>query len=160
MLCGAAAICSASRMRFSLGTISSDFLRFSRVDPKARVHAERQYFTEGETIMEKLTVYRENGYEIGVKLSGNLEKYALDFLHIFNNVKERDGLIRVWNDYGSTVYVVCDEDTHEACREYLEQFGEIKSDRPVQLMRVDGIANNISYDFDKYDDIILDPVID
>ena len=110
--------------------------------------------------MEKLTVYREDGYEVGVELSGNLEKYALDFLHIFNNVKERNGLIRVWNDYNRTVYVVCDEGTHDALCEYLSQFGEIKSDRHVQLMRVDGIANSISYDFDKYYDIILDPVID
>lgn len=110
--------------------------------------------------MEKLTVYRENGYEVGVELSGNLEKYALDFLHIFNNVKERDGLIRVWNDYNRTVYVVCDEDTHDALREYLSQFGTIKSDNPVQLIRVDSLASDISYDFDKFYDIILDPVLD
>lgn len=110
--------------------------------------------------MEKLTVYRENGYEVGVELSHDLEKYALDFLHIFNNVKERDGLIRVWNDYNNGVYVVCDEDTHEALREYLSQFGKIKSDNPVQLIRVDGLANDISYDLDKFYDVILDPVID
>lgn len=110
--------------------------------------------------MEKLTVYRENGYEVGVELSRDLGKYALDFLHIFNNVKERDGLIRVWNDYNNGVYVVCDEDTREALREYLSQFGKIKSDNPVQLIRVDSIASNISYDLDKFFDIILDPVLD
>ena len=125
-------------------------LRFSRVDPKARVHAERQYFTEGEN----------NNFEVGVELSHNLEKYALDFLHIFNNVKERDGLIRVWNDYKNGVYVVCDEDTHDALREYLSQFGTIKYDEPVQLLRVDSLASYISYDLDKFTDIILDPVLD
>ena len=112
--------------------------------------------------VNKLTVYREDGWEVGVELSSNLEKYAVDFLHIFNNVKEQDGLIRIWNNYGNTVYVVSDDDTHDALVKYLKQFGEIKSDRRVQLMRVDTMASydNISYDFDKYDDLVLSPVLD
>ena len=109
---------------------------------------------------EKLTVYREDGFEIGVELSGKLEKYAVDFLHIFNNVKEHPGLIRVWNDYGNTVYVVCTEEMHGPCREYLEQFGTIKSDRKVQIINVDTIATDINCDYSKYDDLILNPVID
>lgn len=109
---------------------------------------------------EKIAVYREDGYEVGVELSHDLNQYALDFLHIFNNVKSQDGLIRVWNDYNNTVYVVSDEDTHNALVEYLKQFGEIKSDRLVQLLRVDSFASEIDYDLDKYDDLVLDPVLD
>ena len=109
---------------------------------------------------EKLTVYREDGWEVGVELSSNLEKYAVDFLHIFNNVKEQNGLIRVWNNYGNTVYVVSDEDTHDALVEYLKQFGEIKADRRVQIMRVDTWDCDVRYDYDKYEELVLSPVLD
>ena len=109
---------------------------------------------------ENIKVYREDGYEVGVKLSGDINKYALDFLHIFNNVKSHDGLIRVWNDYGSKVYVVSNEEDHDALVQYLEQFGEIVSDRPVQLMMVDSFASEIEYDLDKYDELVLNPVIE
>ena len=97
-----------------------------------------------------------------MELSSNLEKYAVDFLHIFNNVKSQDGLIRIWNNYGNVVYVVSDDDTHDALVEYLKQFGEIKSDRRVQIMNVDTMASyhDISYDMDKYDDLVLSPVLD
>ena len=112
--------------------------------------------------VNKLTVYREDGWEVGVELSNNLEKYALDFLHFFNNVKEQDGLIRIWNNYGNIVYVVSDDDTHDALLEYLKQFGAIKSDRRVQIMRVDAMDSydNIRYDYDKYYDLVLSPILD
>ena len=111
--------------------------------------------------MQKLGTYREDGFEVGVELSWDINKYALDFLHIFNNVKEQSGLIRVWNDYGRNVYVVCDEETHEACKQYLEQFGKIVSDNPVEIIRVDTwTRNHVSYDLDKYYDLILDSNID
>ena len=111
---------------------------------------------------DKLTVYREDGWEVGVELSANLEKYAVDFLHIFNNVKTEDGLIRIWNNYGNTVYVVSDEDTHEALVEYLKQFGKIKCDRRVQIMHVDTMAcfESIQYDLDKYEELVLSPILD
>lgn len=109
---------------------------------------------------ERLTVYRVNGYEVSVELSNDINKYALDFLHIFNNVKEQDGLIRIWSNYGNRVYVVSDEETHEALVKYLSQFGEIKSDNLVQIMKVDSWASNLNYDLDKYDELILDPVLD
>ena len=111
---------------------------------------------------EKLTVYREDGFEVGVELSSKLEKYAMDFLHIFNNVKGEDWLIRIWNNYGNTVYVTCngEEENHHALVEYLKQFGEIKSDRKVQVIYVDSWASDIHCDYDKYDDLILCPVLD
>lgn len=117
------------------------------------------------TKTERIPVIKMPGHEVGVKLSNDINKYALDFLHIFNNVKEHSGLIRVWNDYRNSVYVVCNEEMHEATREYLSQFGEVHYDRPVQIVRLPDYDSNFNpvkaweYDMDKYDDIVVDPGI-
>ena len=113
-------------------------------------------------MMERIKVYREDGFEVWVELSHDLNKYAMDFLHIFNNVKGEDWLIRVWNDYGNTVYVTCkdESDCHKALVEYLSQFGTIRSDRRVQIMYVDAFGSDIECDYEKYHDLILCPVLD
>ena len=109
--------------------------------------------------IERLKASRSLGFEVGVELSGDLQQYALDFLHIFNNVKSDNDLIRVWNDYGKIVYVVCRENAHSPLIEYLAQFGKIVHDDPVEIMTI-GDGFMIEYDTNKFTDLILDPNID
>ena len=115
---------------------------------------------------ERVPVTKKKGREVGVKLSRDINKYAMDFLHIFNNVKSQEGLIRVWNDYTNKVYVVCTEEMHDALRDYLSQFGEVCYDRPVQIVHFSDYDSNFNpvkaweYDMEKFDDLVVDPCID
>ena len=93
------------------------------------------------------------GFEISVWIEGTIEEYALSFLHIFNNVKDNDELVRVTNDYGSNVSVVCYADALDQTKKYLEQFGKI-TDVSSALIAVCG--DDIEYDYSKYDVIACD----
>lgn len=64
--------------------------------------------------------------QITVSLDGNLEKYALSFLHIWNNAREYPEMFyKVENNSGNDVIVTCRPKDAENIKEYLEQFGEI-----------------------------------
>lgn len=107
--------------------------------------------------MKKVMVNTFDAYEINVDLGNNLQEYAMKFLKIFNNVKSSKELIRVTNDYGNGVQVVCVEDALDAAKEFLSWFGEIKSVEKVQCIKIE---EDIEYDFDKYEDQIVVPWMD
>ena len=70
---------------------------------------------------------KEKAVQIAVNLDGDIQKYALSFLHIWNNAREYPSTFyKVENISASNaVFVTCNPDDVEKVKEYLEQFGEI-----------------------------------
>lgn len=69
---------------------------------------------------------KEKATRITVRLEGDVQKYALSFLHIWNNAREYPNMFyRVENNSGNNVYITCRTKDAESITEYLEQFGEI-----------------------------------
>lgn len=105
----------------------------------------------------KTDVYELEGYAITVSVEGNIEEYAKNFLHIFNNVRESKELVKVKNYYGSNdVTVYCELDSKDALIKYLGNFGEIKGCEKVLMYQME----EPDYDFDKYYDAVIIPTFD
>ena len=104
--------------------------------------------------VEKKPVEFTKGFEVTVRIDGTVQEYAMSFLHIFNNVKENDELVRVTNDYKNNVSVVCYADALEATKSYLRQFGEIAE--VCSALIVSLAEEDIEYDYSKYDTIACD----
>jgi hypothetical protein len=60
-----------------------------------------------------------------VQMSDNIADYAKDFLAIYNNVKSNSELLKMYNDYGNCVYLVCEPNVQKTAKDFLSQFGEI-----------------------------------
>lgn len=103
--------------------------------------------------VESKPIKYSKGFEVTVRIDGPIEEYAIRFLHIFNNVKENDELVRVTNDYGNNVSVVCYADSLEETKKYLQQFGEIVE---VCSALIVSFGEDIEYDYTKYDVIACD----
>ena len=102
--------------------------------------------------MKNITMKAEQfvGYAVSVKLADNLEQYAKDFLHIFNNVREASELLAIRNYDGSNcVTVYCEPDSKDDLIAYLENFGEIKRCEEAIMLQVDECTLP-DYDFVKY----------
>lgn len=94
------------------------------------------------------------GCAVTVEIEGSIQEYAENFLHIFNNVRENEGLFKVKNYYGSNeVTVYCDMDSKDKLTKYLQAFGKIKSCEKVLMYQIE----EPDYDFDKYYDAIVIP---
>ena len=94
------------------------------------------------------------GWEIAVEVKGTVQEYALALLHIFNNVREDEDLVRVTNASDSNViFVVCYDHVLDAARKYLAQFGEIKDISRALIVRCGG---DIAYDYLTYNTIACD----
>ena len=77
--------------------------------------------------MINLFYEKEKATQITVNLEGDVQKYALSFLHIWNNAREYPNMFyKVENMSASNkVFVTCRTEDAESIKEYLEQFGEI-----------------------------------
>ena len=105
----------------------------------------------------KINAVETEGYAVTVEVEGNVNEYAENFLHIFNNVRENKELLKVKNYYSSNdVTVYCDLDSKEALIKYLKMFGEIKSCEKVLMYQME----EPEFDFDKYNDVIVIPEFD
>lgn len=71
---------------------------------------------------------KEKAIQITVRLDGNVQEYALSFLHIWNNAREYPNkLYKVENISASNdIFVTCNPNWEWEAKEYLEQFGEIR----------------------------------
>lgn len=70
--------------------------------------------------------WKEPAYEITVTLSGTVEEYAMNFLHIFNNARESNHVYKCTNHYNSnnvTLWVA--PNMVDTVTDYLSQFGEV-----------------------------------
>jgi len=108
--------------------------------------------------MKKYAMSTFPAYEVNVVIEGNIQEYAINFLHIFNNVKTQEGLIRIANDYSNGVQVVCTEEMLEPTQEYLSQFGEIQHVAKVLCIKLEDDPDE--YDWRKYDDLVIVPWAD
>lgn len=69
---------------------------------------------------------KEKATRITVRLEGDTQRYALSFLHIWNNAREYPNMFyKVENNSGNDVYITCRTKDKESITEYLEQFGKI-----------------------------------
>lgn len=69
---------------------------------------------------------KEKATRITVRLEGDVQRYALSFLHIWNNAREYPNMFyKVENNSGNDVFVTCRTKDAESIAEYLEQFGKI-----------------------------------
>ena len=76
--------------------------------------------------MIKFTAEKVKVSRIRVTLSEDLQKYALDFLKISNNVRDNSELLMCGNYPGSNdVFVVCTESATEATVDWLGWFGKV-----------------------------------
>lgn len=98
--------------------------------------------------MGNIKYKRKIACRIRVDLGENIEDYAKSFLAIYNNVKNDKDLLKMYNDYGNNVYVVCEENVRDVAVQFLEQFGEVKSVDKVEV--VQPICFNFEYS-DDYD---------
>ena len=102
-------------------------------------------------------VYQSEGYAVTVEIEGNVKEYAESFLHIFNNVRQANELIKVKNYYGSNdVTVYCELDAKDNLVKYLKAFGKIKGYEKVLLLTME----EPDYDIEKYDDAVIVPEFD
>lgn len=81
----------------------------------------------------KLTSLVQTASRIKVKLDGDIQKYALSFLAIYNNVKSDADLLKVYNDYENSVYLVCVPEVEAEAVKFLSQFGEITRIDTIQV---------------------------
>ena len=104
-----------------------------------------------------MNVFETEGYAVTVDVEGSLEEFAINFLHIFNNVRENKELLKVRTNYDSNdVTVYCELDSKDALIKYLKMFGKIKGCEKVLMYQME----EPSYDYDKYDEIIVVPKFD
>ena len=95
----------------------------------------------------------EKAVRLTVKLSDDVQQYALDFLHIFNNVREHpDMLYKLENLEGTNlVFVTCCPGDVDAARWYLSQFGKITEEEIIYLVRI-----QVDFNWDLLDGDISD----
>lgn len=99
-----------------------------------------------------LKVQKDKAYRIEVQLPDNINEYATNFLAIYNNTRVDNRLLKMYNNYGSSVFVVVKEKDKEDAIDWLECFGEI-----VEVMEVKTITPIVPItcsdeDFDEYVD--------
>ena len=96
--------------------------------------------------MIKFEYEKRMATRIKVKLSDDIAEYAKSFLAIYNNVKNNRDLLKMYNDYGNYVYVVCETDVKDLAIKFLEQFGTIAFVENVEVIQP------TCYDYEYNDD--------
>lgn len=97
----------------------------------------------------KINAYTTEGYAVTVEIEA--KEYAENFLHIFNNVRANNDLIKVRNYYNDNdVTVYCKAEARDNLVNYLKAFGKIKGHEKVLIYQME----EPDYDIDKYYDIV------
>lgn len=85
--------------------------------------------------MLKFQHEKQKAIQFSVNLEGDTQKYALSFLHIWNNAREYPNMFyKVGNNSGNDVFVTCNPKYQKEIKEYLEQFGEIWDMEEINYM--------------------------
>ena len=90
---------------------------------------------------------KREAVRVKVGMSKNIDEYARGFLAIYNNVKNSQELLKMYNDYGDNVYVICEKDAQKATEEFLRQFGEVLSTEAIEVVQP------IGYDYEYREDL-------
>ena len=102
--------------------------------------------------MVKYSHEKQKAIQITVRLDGDVQGYALSFLHIWNNAREYpDMFYKVENNSGNDVYVTCRPKDAESIKEYLEQFGRI-----ILVEEINWIVISAQYDFNGWEELFGD----
>ena len=100
----------------------------------------------------EMNVFEMEGYAVTVEILGGMEEYAMNFLHIFNNVRENKELLKVKNYYGSNdVTVYCTSKVKDELIRYLGSLGEFKDCEKILMYQI----SEPDYDVEKYIDAIV-----
>ena len=91
----------------------------------------------------RINYEKRDAVRIKVEMRGDIGEYAKNFLTIYNNVKNDKDLLKMYNDYGNGVYVVCETTVKDAAVEFLKQFGEIVRVENVEVVQ----AFCLDYDY-------------
>ena len=97
-----------------------------------------------------LKVQNDKAYRIEVELPSSGEEYAKNFLAIYNNVREDNRLLKVYNNAGNSVFVVVREDIKDAAIDWLGCFGEIVEVTEVKTVTPLVPLECTDSDFDEY----------
>lgn len=88
---------------------------------------------------------KEQAMKFVVNIEGDTQKYAMSFLHIWNNARDNSDVFwKVENTYDSRVYVTFNPAYKAEVKEYLEQFGKI-------LCEMNVLKVNVFIDYDTKD---------
>ena len=101
-------------------------------------------------MLAMLKVQKETACRIEVMLPSSIEEYAKNFLAIYNNVREDNRLLKVYNNAGNSVFVVVREDVKDAAIDWLEGFGEIYEVEKVKTITPLVPITCTDSDFDDY----------
>jgi len=105
----------------------------------------------------KFYTEKKDAVQIKVELSADLNKYARDFLAIFNNVRDNEELFKLENlDGTNSVFVTCDARYEEQAKDFLCQFGEI-----LYVEKVLYVEAQLDWDYDlpeEYDCLVVGAV--
>ena len=84
--------------------------------------------------MIKYAHEKQKAIRFTVRIEGDTQKYAVSFLHIFNNARENnDDIYKVENCYDNRVFVTVNPSCKDEAERYLSQFGEVTDTEEITL---------------------------
>ena len=96
--------------------------------------------------MIKYAHEKQKAIRFTVAIEGDTQKYAMSFLHIFNNARENhDDIYKVENCYDNRVFVTVNPYCSKEAEEYLSQFGEILDTEEITLYII-GFGQGTNWD--------------
>lgn len=98
-------------------------------------------------LKEKMTFEKKKAVLFTCDFTGPVEGYALAYLTLINNAREYDdSILKVWNNSGSTVFVIASLKARDAARNWLNEFyryidrdnkihviGKIESEEEIEI---------------------------
>lgn len=105
---------------------------------------------------------KQKAIVITVRLNGDVQQYAMSFLHIFNNAREfPNSFYKVENISGSNdIFVTCRPSDVDDIKEYLEQFGEIRYTEEINWFVIHAEYNQAGWNELWGDDCEIDFEVD
>ena len=101
-----------------------------------------------------LKTQKGKAYRVEVKLPSTIDEYAKNFLAIYNNTREDNRLLKMYNNSGNSVFVVVKETAKDDAVDWLECFGDIVEVTEVKTITPLVPITCSDSDFDEYlDDV-------
>ena len=106
--------------------------------------------------MVKFYHKKERAYRFCLDIEGNVQEYALSLLNIINHTRVYpDTFYKVENTDSNIVYVTCDKGDRDSVRDYLENFGTIKSEGDINWFII-----SAQYDKAGWEELFNDESVD
>lgn len=97
--------------------------------------------------MLKFDHTKSKATRFSITLEGDVQKYALSFLNIFNHWREYPkAFYKVENNSGNDVFVTCNPERADDVRDYLENFGTIWSEETINLFTISPTYDRSGWD--------------